>query len=314
LYFVLDRSRSMNDGTPPKWPTVRSDIADLMTTLGKDAKFGAAWFPPPNSGSCGQGAEVMSLRLGDGEPASKAGSTANAFLTLTDVAPVGGTPTAETFVALTPELASLPGHTFAILATDGGPNCNSGITCTVATCCANIDRVLPECVPNGSSNCCAPGVIPGFVNPQIDCLDGDRTVSAVAALAKTGVRTFAIGVPGSDAPAYASVLDQIAHAGGTARAGPTAYYPVDTSKHNELVDALANIAARIAASCVVELKSTPDPSKTNVVIANNYVPQSGPNGWTLSGNIVTLLGETCDAVQSEGTKIIVTEGCPTVVK
>jgi hypothetical protein len=317
LYFILDRSSSMTDDN--KWTTVRNDIADLMTTLGSDARFGAAWFPPPTGNSCSAGAEVMSLRFGDEKASTTPGSTANVFLSDTSLPPQGGTPTADTFIALTPKLAGLAdqtdpkSHTFAILATDGGPNCNLALTCGVATCCANIDMVRAQCTPGGSTNCCAPGGISGFVNPQQDCLDGPRTVAAVAALKAAGVPTFAIGVPGSDAPAYVEVLDQVAQAGGTARETKPYYYPVDTSKKNELVDALANIAARIAASCIVELKSSPDPSQTNVVIANTYVPQSGPNGWTLSGNLVTLLGETCDAVKTEGTKIIVTEGCPTVL-
>jgi hypothetical protein len=321
LYFILDRSSSMTDGTPAKWPTVRNDIADLMATLGSDARFGAAWFPPPPGDDCGAGAEVMPLRLGDGKPSSMAGSTANVFLLDTSLAPHGGTPTAETFLALTPKLAGLAdetnpkSHTFAILATDGGPNCNLALSCGVATCCANIDMLkptdAPTCEPDGP-NCCELGTIPGDNAPQQNCLDGARTVAAVAALKAAGVPTFAIGVPGSDAPAYVNVLDQVAQAGGTARATEPYYYPVDTSKQNELVDALSNIAARIAASCVVELKSSPDPNLTNIVIANDYVPQSGSNGWTLSGNLVTLLGETCDAVKTEGTKVIVTEGCPIV--
>ncbi len=320
LYFILDRSTSMNEGTPEKWPTIRNDIADLMTTLGSDARFGAAWFPPPPGDECAAGAEVMPLRLGDGKPSSTAGSTANVFLSDTNMPPRGGTPTAETFFKLTPKLAGLAdetnpkSHTFAILATDGGPNCNLALTCPLATCCANIDMIQITqtftCEPDGP-NCCQLGVIPRDMTPQQNCLDGPRTVAAVAGLKKAGVPTFAIGVPGSEL--YSTTLDDIAQAGGTARAKEPYYYPVDTAKQNDLANALTNIAARIAASCTLELKSSPNPGQTNVVIQNNYVHQSGPNGWTLSGNIVTLLGETCDAVQTEGDEVIVTEGCPTVL-
>src|ERR1700722_6647028 len=190
LYFILDRSRSMTEGKPEKWSTIRNDIADLMTTLGKDAEFGAAWFPPSPDvdivAECAPGKEIMPLRLGDGLSASKAGSTANSFLTLTNVPPYGGTPTAATFSALTPELAEIekrakfPGHTFAILATDGGPNCNPTLECSASSCTLNIDSRKP-CTPDGT-DCCT-----GENN--INCLDGSRTVGAVAALAGREVPT-----------------------------------------------------------------------------------------------------------------------------
>ena len=323
LYFILDRSGSMTEGSPSKWDVVRNDIAALMTTLGKEAEFGAAWFPPPPPpgvrAGCVTGTEIMTLRLGDGRPASAAGSTANTFLTLTNVTPVGGTPTAETFVALTPKLKAVPGHTFAILATDGGPNCNLSLSCGVKECTLNIDsrNIGPfdgmknyVCEPAGPS-CCDPSAF--GTGAQGNCLDGPRTVAAVAALAAAGVPTFAIGVPGSEA--YSSILDQIAQVGGTARAtNPPLYYKVNTANEHELVDALDNIAARIAASCEVELKHAPSADQANLVVAGKLVPQSGANGWTVSGNFLTLLGKTCDEVRTVGEKVVVTEGCPTLVK
>jgi hypothetical protein len=321
----------MMEGMPEKWSVIRNDIARLITTLGKDAEFGAAWFPPPGppgmSAACAAGAEIMPLRLGDGRPPSVAGSTANDFLNVTNVAPLGGTPTAATFLALTSTLPKLAGHTFAILATDGGPNCNDALTCGADQCTRNIDMLggcsnellpdggSPPCMPGGP-NCCDPSCISAdpaiqFM-PQENCLDGTRTVAAVAALAAAGVPTFAIGVPGS--AAYRSVLDAIAQAGGTARATEPFYYPVNTANEHELVDALDNIAARIAASCEVELKHTPSADQTNLVVAGKLVPQSGANGWTVSGNFVTLLGKTCDEVRTVGEKVVVTEGCPTLLK
>jgi len=265
----------------------------------------------------------MPLRLGDGLPSSTVGSTANSFLSLTNVTPVGGTPTAATFLGLTSTLPNLTGHTFAILATDGGPNCNDALTCGADQCTANIDMLktatcggmpgnLP-CAPGGP-NCCSPSCIlpSGTFMPQQNCLDGPRTVAAVAALAAKGVPTFAIGVPGSDL--YRGILDQIAMAGGTSRASEPYYYRVNTANENELVDALDNIAARIAASCAIELKHAPQPNETNLVVNGHLVPQSGTNGWSVGGTFVTLFGETCTQVRTLGEKVIVTEGCATLVK
>jgi hypothetical protein len=312
LYFILDRSNSMSHAsnsmdprTPSKWEVVRHDIASLVTTLGADARFGAAWFPLGAMGPCDAGREIMPPRIGDGLPGTKPGSTAQAFLNATNSPPVGGTPTAATFLALTPELESLPGHTFAILATDGGPNCNPALTCGEDQCTLNLGSASRGCTPHGPVNCCDP-TTPG----ANQCLDADRTVAAVADLAAKGVPTFVIGVPGSEI--FASVLDDVAKAGRTARASEPYYYPVNTADASELVDALANIAARIAASCKVELKEAPPGDQTNLVVDGDLVPQSG--AWTVSGNVVTLLGETCDRVRTDGAKVVVTEGCPTLLE
>jgi hypothetical protein len=316
LYFVLDRSGSMLELTSPgatttKWSVVQGDIADLIATLGDDARFGAAWFPawfPEGTGfdPCAAGDEILAPRLGDGQRSTVPGSTAAAFLAATDETPYGGTPTAATFLALTPELAGLEGHTFAILATDGGPNCNRSLTCGIGQCTLNIDGKCEP--PDGTSpNCCSAGE-----DGSESCLDGARTVAAVRALAAAGVPTFVIGVPGSEA--YATILDQVAVAGGTARASEPFYYPVNTASSSSLVDALASIAARIAASCRLELVHATTPGDTNVIVEGRIVPASGPDGWTLSGGVVTLLGATCDTVRAEGQKVVVTEGCATRVK
>jgi hypothetical protein len=295
-----------------KLDVVRSDIANLMTAIGSEAQFGAAEFPLANASVCAPGQEVMTLRKGDGLPASTAGSTANVFLSKTSGPPFGGTPTADTFTNLTSELTGLKGHTFAILATDGGPDCNPSASeaCSIETCTVNIDRLF-GCTPNGS-NCC-------LLNPK-NCLDESRTIAAIAALAHPpqgeGVPTFVIGIPGSEVGPYPQVLDLMAVAGGTARTNaPDLYYAVDTadSMSLSLVNALADIAARIAATCAIELEEPPtNPAQVNVVLDGHVIPQDGANGWTISGSIVTILGANCDQVHAGIHHPIVTSGCPTV--
>ena len=304
LYFVLDRSTSMNDEN--KWSTVRSVVSGVMAKLGPSARFGAAVFPDPLSDPCSPGTEVMSLRLGDTQ-----GNVAAALLVATAMDPNGGTPTAATFRSLTPHLAALPGTTFAILATDGGPNCNPGITCGVQTCTANLDAVDPSCHPNAPPNCCDPN---SNLGGSEDCLDDTATAAAVKLLHDAGVSTFVIGIPGS-AP-YDKALDEIATAGGTARPTAPFYYRVDTSDSSALEAALAQIAAKITGACTLLLDAPPpDPADVNVVIGGQIVPRDPVNGWSLSGSTVTLLGATCDRVKSgQGLDIQVTEGCPTVTQ
>ncbi|HEY2365946.1 MAG TPA: vWA domain-containing protein, partial [Polyangiaceae bacterium] len=120
LYFVLDRSGSMD--TNGKWSTVRIVVAQVMKGLGPRANFGVAIFPNPNDdNACAPGLQVMSTRPGDA-PAGTQGPTTSAMLAVTAAPPEGGTPTAASLNALLPTLSKLPGRTFVILATDGGPN------------------------------------------------------------------------------------------------------------------------------------------------------------------------------------------------
>jgi hypothetical protein len=108
----------------------------------------------------------------------------------------------------------------------------------------------------------------------------------------------------------------MAIAGGTARTngiGDHLYYAVDTADSSSLVGALAEIAAQIAVTCNIELEEPPaDPSQVNLVLDGKVIPQSGTSGWTISGNLVTVLGAACDAVHTVGKTPIVTSGCQTV--
>ncbi len=305
LYFVLDRSASMKE--MGKWDTVRSVVANLMTTLGPRARFGAALFPDPNGGDgCAPGAPVMSLRLGDYQ-----GTAAAALLAATQPPPSGGTPTAATLELLEPTLASFPGPTFAILATDGGPNCDPFLSCTIDQCTANLDMAgMGACEPNVPPNCCDPSQAAG----PAGCLDSQNTIDAVARLASAGVPTFVIGIPGS-AP-YEQLLDQLAETGGTARSAAPYYYQVDTADSQALEAALAQIAARTTATCTLTLATAPShPGDVNLVLDGVPVPPDPVNGWSLQGTTLTLLGATCQRVLSgQALDVQVMEGCPTVTQ
>lgn len=302
LYFVLDRSGSMNDDN--KWSTVRLVVAKTLTRLGPRANFGAAVFPDPLGGGCGPGIEVFAPRRGD-SPAGKGGPTAIGFVTATNVAAAGGTPTAETIRALTPRISGLPGKTFAILATDGGPNCNATTSCNASNCIPNIESA-GACTPSGP-NCCDPSQ-----GGPLNCLDGNATIAAVTALSAAGVPTYVIGVPGSGP--YAALLDAVAVAGGTARSGSPRYYNVNSTDASAFATALAQVAAKITATCVLQLASPPpDPTHVNVYLDDVVVPPDPADGWILDGATVTLTGATCARVMSgDVLDLRVIAGCPTV--
>ena len=306
LYFVLDRSGSMTELN--KWSTVRYAIGQIMLKLGPRASFGAAVFPDPSIDGCSPGVEVAPLRRGD-SPAGTYGPTILAMAYELNLTANGGTPTAATFASLAPHIAALPGKTFVILATDGGPNCDPNITCAIDQCQVNIESAAPNCSPAGPVDCCDQA----SYGPS-NCNDTAATVTAISGLKAMGVPAYVIGVPGS--AVYAGVLDQLAAAGGTARASQPEYYAVDTTDSAALLAALQQIAAKVTATCTLPLgMPPPDPSKVNVYLDGAVVPADPVNGWKLQGSVVTLVGQTCQRVlDGDVLSVRVIAGCPTVIR
>jgi hypothetical protein len=296
LYFVLDRSGSMD--TDNKWTTVRNVVTDVMRKLGPRGKFGAAVFPDPRTDQCGTGIEVMAPLQGDA-PAGTYGKATATFAQSTNFDASGGTPTAATLTSLRTRLMGLSGKTFVILATDGGPNCDSATTCDLDHCIPNIES-SPGCSPGIAPNCCD--------NNPSSCLDGTAAVASVAALSDAGIPVYVIGVPGS-AP-YANVLSDMATAGGTQR-----YYNVTSSGQTSLSAALSQIAAKITATCVFSLgQAPPDANMVNVYLDDQVIPRDPVNGWTIAGPTVTLVGQTCQKVQTgQALQVRIVAGCPTVL-
>ena len=306
LYFVLDRSGSMNESS--KWINVQAALTSLLVALGPRARVGAAVFPDPNDDGCTPGSEVFAPRRGDA-PAGIRGLTAQAFAsTLGHIRASGGTPTAETLVSLLPHLRALHEKTYVVLATDGGPNCNAGASCSVDQCTSNIDG-NPSCAPGGPVNCCADPNLGG----ALACLDAAPTTDAVAALATAGMPVYVVGVPGS-AP-YASLLDELAMAGGTARGSEPQYYAIGSADQADLLAALSSIAAKITGTCTLTLNAAPpDPGLVNVFFDEVPLPETGPDGWKLDGTTVTVQGASCAKILGGAVlDVRVVAGCPTVM-
>ena len=269
LYYVLDRSGSMN--LDNKWSTIQVALEKVMIALGPRAQVGAAVFPDPSYDGCRPGVPVFGPWRGDA-PAGTPGPTDVALLeTLGHMGANGGTPTAASLVTLAPIIEAIQGKTYVILATDGGPNCNDGPSCTYATCTDNLDGTDPtDCPPKGPTNCCDDA----HAGKQ-SCLDAQPTIDAVTALANAGIPVYVVGVPGS-AP-YAALLDQLAVAGGTARGTEPQYYAVSSTDQAALLAAMSKIAAKITGTCTLTLdQAPPDPTLVNVFLDGTVLPQSGP--------------------------------------
>jgi len=283
LYFVIDRSGSMAeivDGRR-KYDVVATAAVSLARALGSQANVGAAVFPgraADPADQCAPGGEVYPTGPGDPIRSGLCGSDgpvtrafSRAISLPSGVTPSGGTPTAATLTALLPTLAALHGRTFVVLATDGGPNCNPKASCDVTKCILNIEG-QPGCT--STINCCDPQNVPD--GPSF-CLDDDATKTAVVDLFARGIKTYVVGIPGSSP--YASLLDELASEGGTARTGMTTKY-YDVEHISELDDVLASIGAIVTLSCHVHLAALPPDSNLVNVYLDGVLVKFGPNGWT----------------------------------
>lgn len=306
MYFVLDKSGSMQD--QDKWDTVRITVANVLRQVASRANFGVSLFPGGDGQICSNAAEeTIPITPGD-PPSKKDGKLTTLFLSATrDIRPSGATPTAGALAFAKSKLATAKGKSFVVLATDGGPNCDAAANCTAATCIPNIEGAS-GCTP--SVNCCAPPV--GIAE---NCLDADATVKAAEALAAVGIPVYVIGIPGSGP--YADVLNRIADGGGTAQTGATKYFAVSNADQTTLLATLKQIAAKIVATCSFKLKAPPaDENLVNVYFDEAVLPKDpgGGNGWSITGDTLTLEGGACQHVLAGDVidvRIIV--GCPSVL-
>ena len=238
---------------------------------------------------------------------------------LNATAPGGGTPTAAALARAydyftTGAGAGLDGDKYVLLATDGGPNCNKNLDCSTDTthCTINLEGNCNSSQP--TVNCCPKGYGEG-------CLDDQSTVDQLTKLAGAGIKTFVVGIPGSEA--YSTFLDQFATAGQeTNPNGPPLYYRVDASGGVAgLTKVFTDITTQLVTSCEIPLTTPPrDPGKVNVAINCQLIRTSGTDGtdgWTLDQSTdpqqIVLQGTLCRYVQQKGAqRVDIVFGCPTV--
>src|SRR5690606_20104595 len=124
--------------------------------------------------------------------------------------PEGGSPVSPTLKVLYPTLSAFEGETYVFLFSDGAPNCNLTRPCEASECILNLEGAsFYGAACDESLNCCGPDWFPHL------CLDRDPTLDELTRLADVDIVTYIIGMPGG--AAYASLLNEMAIAGGTAR-------------------------------------------------------------------------------------------------
>lgn len=322
VYFVVDRSGSMQDPLPKssynKYVSARIAMSKLLRSVGHRLRYGAAVFPMPGGTveGCNAGKEIFVTQEGDPPSYAQQGLNGPVLKKLLTVlaayGPEGGTPTSSTLESLIPTVSALPGQTFVVLATDGAPNCNSSASCPASECTANIEGAMldPTTPCAAPINCCDPKLVSN--GPQF-CVDRPATVEAVTKLFSAGIKTYVIGMPGAEV--YANVLNEVATAGGTAKATAPLYYSVQDEP--ELTASLQEIGIKVAVSCTVDLGSAPpDKNLVNVYFDTKLVQYDSTDGWSwTSDKTVELSGEACAKLKSGDVyQVQVVAGCPTSVK
>lgn len=317
ILLVIDKSGSMSDEPEgfgmSKWAALEESLSAALQTVAEDVNLGLILYPynPEETAiECTvlPGAEAVQVAV---EPAT--GAVSSIVGALRGTAPGGGTPTAEALKRafeyyVNGEGKDLTGEKYVLLATDGGPNCNSLLSCASDRCTVNLDG---QCTTDGM-NCCETTTGASLGDR---CLDDAAVKSQITALANRGIQTFVVGIPGTEV--YADYLDEFAVAGGRVSGGERDYYAVSADAGvSGLTETFAAISTQLVKTCDIALDSPPPArDKVNVALDCEPVKQEETGGWVLSddGLTITLTGDVCEQVETTGVKRVdVVLGCPVI--
>jgi hypothetical protein len=337
ILLVIDRSGSMVDDIDAKdpakgdkWTAMKSSLSTALNAVKADISFGLELFPYPADVSkpipvaCIEGVNCCEMPTGTGiQVPVEAGTTGvPKIISALSMAPGGGTPTAAALKnALTYYTTGagkdLPGEKYVLLATDGGPDCNAALSCGASTCVTNIDGHCGNPDAGTAVNCCDPS-FGGASLAGARCLDDQATNTAIANLAKAGVKTFVVGIPGSEK--YTNALELFATTGQEVNPGaPPKYFAV--ADPTGLTTVLESITTTLVTSCRQQLTSVPpDINLLNVTVDGVKIHEvaATADGWHLDTTTdpptVVLTGNTCKKVETTGAKSVqVLFGCPSIM-
>jgi von Willebrand factor type A domain len=287
ILIVLDRSLSMRMDGVNRWDPSVAGLKTITSMLQERVSFGLMTFPggqprgDRDTVTCDPGMSRVPV----------ARNNANAIAQALDSTQPGGrTPTAKTLAAARqlidttrmtdPDSKIAP--QYVLLVTDGAPNCTD---------------------PNGGGG----GGMGGFGNGEPAQVDA--SVVEIEAMTKAGIRTFVLGYDTQADMQLRMALDRMAAAGGT---GDTAHRPIEDQA--SLVDQFRKITD-VAMTCdFVLAKKVTDKSHVKVLLDGKQLNVDRPNGWTLSGDglTITIEGDSCAAIKTEGHVLNVTVECDKV--
>jgi hypothetical protein len=282
VVVLLDASASMNDapglgpcdagcGAGSKWAQATAAIDAVVAQTGPTVKWGLALLGDSDAARCAMpGTLVVPVA-----PATANGIAAT-FASRTsasgDLAAVRERLTRAAVNGAAAYFTASPGDDFklTVLVTDGAPSCNS-----------------ETAGPNGNAN------------------DNDTalTVDAITYAAQRGFPTYVVGVATAGG-ADDAFLEQMALAGGVARTGSPAYYPVAST--SDLVTVLNDVVA--GSSCMFAIPPPPnsdvDRQHIGVSVGGTEIARdpNHANGWDytdLAATHVQVYGPPCDAIMNQ---------------
>jgi hypothetical protein len=310
LIFQLDTSGSMNcpitnpgclNESPTaapndsRWDVFRTTLNAVLAGLPDSLAAGLMHYPEPDR-ACASMAPVV--------PIGALSSTRSAIASqLMSLVPEYITPTHDAVLAALAQVrARKEGGRFVVLATDGAAS-----VCRMCNAACTDDQ----------------GRVPSS--------DNDAMIAAVrTAFESEGIRTFVVGVPGSQG--YRDVLSRLAEAGGTSRgdgcseSGP-AYCHYDlTDATTDFGALLGETLAEIGGSvltCELDVPENAevDLDRVNVRLTNGASvndlkrDKSEQNGWNYSQDerSILLFGPACEAAKAvTNGRIDILYGCPTI--
>jgi hypothetical protein len=255
--------------------------------------------------------------------------TADILPVLESSTPAGGTPTTKALEQaysyfVFGEGKNFNGTKWVLLATDGGPNCNPEISCGADTCTQNLDCTCGSGCAT-TVNCCESTAKQNY---GYLCLDNQAVVDQIAKMNAAGIKTFVVGVPGTEA--YTSTLNSMAIAGGMPKANAPngdSYYAVSAANSlQDLQDAFSEITTQLVKGCDIPLTESPR-NKNQVIVAvdclrvpqvpDNTPEQGGADGYWIDYDTyapepahLRVTGTYCSQLQTEGaTNLDVITGC-----
>jgi hypothetical protein len=323
ILLVIDKSGSMDDRPTGfdnnKWVSLKQALDAALTPVAKDVNIGLLLYPfsliEPIQLACTErccevpvGVDAINVPIAPG--LESVGAVLDA---LDATSPGGGTPTADALQGAIDYFTkgdglALEGERYVLLATDGGPNCNTDNSCGADRCTTNLDN---QC---SRPNCCE-----GKLAER--CLDDVRVTEKVQTLKDAGIGTFVVGIPGTEA--YASYLDAFAEAGGFVNPAPDSrkYYEVKAEGGVEgLVDVFNTITTQLVRACDIELANPPlDTTNVRLYVDCEGIPrgeEDDPN-WEIDidvePSVLRLKGDSCTRISNQGAeRVDVIFGCPPI--
>jgi hypothetical protein len=323
MLIVVDKSGSMNSTpagyTKSKWAGAVDALKKSLNPNDTLISYGITLFPQVGATTCeySTGADAINVKIGSADQ-----TVPQINDLMLNTTPSGGTPTAAALGAAlgyytAGEGIGLEGDKYVLLVTDGGPNCNSDNACAQDKCTAFLDKSpsLASCWNGGVANCCDPinQSAKDPIPPQALCLDDASVTNQLNALRAQGIKTFVIGIPGSEA--YAAYLDGFAESGGVPVEGKARKY-YEVTGESGLADAFKTITTSLVSSCDVPLDQAPqDKNAINVAIDCSPLPQTSGEvaNWAYdeATQSIQILGAKCDQIKASGVnRIDVVNGCP----